>query len=68
MPSLRKIPADELKIDRAFVMNMALDPIDALLVRAAVTPAHSLNLQVVAEGVENGGAYELLDIKRRPGP
>jgi predicted signal transduction protein with EAL and GGDEF domain len=57
---LRKIPADELKVDRVFVMNMAIDPIDALLVRAAVTLAHSLELRVVAEGVEDGGAFELL--------
>jgi diguanylate cyclase len=57
---LRKIPADELKVDRVFVMNMAIDPTDALLVRAAITLAHSLKLQAVAEGVENGGAYELL--------
>jgi predicted signal transduction protein with EAL and GGDEF domain len=57
---LRTIPADELKVDKVFVMNMAIDPTDALLVRAAITLAHSLKLQVVAEGVENGGAYELL--------
>jgi predicted signal transduction protein with EAL and GGDEF domain len=57
---LRTIPADELKVDRVFVMNMAIDPTDALLVRAAITLAHSLKLQAVAEGVENGGAYELL--------
>jgi predicted signal transduction protein with EAL and GGDEF domain len=57
---LKNIPADELKIDKAFVMNMAADPVDAVLVRSAVSLAHSLGLQVVAEGVENQGALELL--------
>ena len=57
---LKTIPADELKIDKAFVMNMAGDPTDALLVRSAVNLAHSLGLKVVAEGVENAGALELL--------
>lgn len=57
---LKTIPADELKIDKAFVMNLATDPTDAVLVRSAVTLAHSLGLRVVAEGVENTGALELL--------
>jgi EAL domain-containing protein (putative c-di-GMP-specific phosphodiesterase class I) len=41
-------------------MNLATDPTDAVLVRSAVTLAHSLGLRVVAEGVENAGALELL--------
>lgn len=57
---LKNIPADELKIDKAFVMNMATDAVDAVLVRAAVSLAHSLGLQVVAEGVEQQAALELL--------
>ncbi len=57
---LKNIPADELKIDRAFVMNMANDPVDAVLVRSAVSLAHSLGLRSVAEGVENKGTLELL--------
>jgi EAL domain-containing protein (putative c-di-GMP-specific phosphodiesterase class I)/GGDEF domain-containing protein len=57
---LKNIPADELKIDKAFVMNMATDAVDAVLVRAAVNLAHSLGLQVVAEGVEQQDALELL--------
>jgi EAL domain-containing protein (putative c-di-GMP-specific phosphodiesterase class I)/GGDEF domain-containing protein len=57
---LKNIPADELKIDKAFVINLATDPTDAVLVRSAVSLAHSLGLQVVAEGVENAGALELL--------
>jgi EAL domain-containing protein (putative c-di-GMP-specific phosphodiesterase class I)/GGDEF domain-containing protein len=57
---LKNIPADELKIDKAFVMNLARDPTDAVLVRSAVSLAHSLGLRVVAEGVENAGALDLL--------
>jgi EAL domain-containing protein (putative c-di-GMP-specific phosphodiesterase class I)/GGDEF domain-containing protein len=57
---LKNIPADELKIDKAFVMNMATDTVDAVLVRSAVSLAHSLGLSVVAEGVEDAAALELL--------
>jgi predicted signal transduction protein with EAL and GGDEF domain len=57
---LKNIPADELKIDKAFVINMASDPVDAVLVRSAVSLAHSLGLRVVAEGVEDQAALELL--------
>ncbi len=60
MAYLKNIPADELKIDKAFVINMAIDPVDAVLVRAAVSLAHSLGLQAVAEGVEQPAALELL--------
>lgn len=57
---LKNIPADELKIDKAFVMHMATDAVDAVLVRSAVSLAHSLGLRVVAEGVENHDALEML--------
>jgi EAL domain-containing protein (putative c-di-GMP-specific phosphodiesterase class I) len=57
---LKNIPADELKIDKAFVMNMANDPADAVLVRSAVSLAHSLGLRSVAEGVENQATLDLL--------
>lgn len=60
MAYLKNIPADELKIDKAFVLNMATDRIDAVLVRAAVSLAHSLGLQAVAEGVEQEAALDLL--------
>lgn len=57
---LKNIPADELKIDKAFVMNMAKDPTDVLLVRSAVSLARSLGLTSVAEGVEDQSTLELL--------
>jgi len=50
---LKKLPVDELKIDRAFVMNMLTDRDDAMIVQSTVELAHNLGLRVVAEGVED---------------
>ncbi len=52
MSYLRRFPIDKLKIDRTFVKEMTSRPEDASIVRAMVSLAHSLNLKVVAEGVE----------------
>ena len=52
MSYLRRFPIDKLKIDRTFVKEMTTRPEDASIVRAMVSLAHSLNLKVVAEGVE----------------
>ncbi|MGC4804324.1 putative bifunctional diguanylate cyclase/phosphodiesterase [Micromonospora sp. DT233] len=47
-----RIPVDELKVDRSFVIRMAESPEAAAIVRATVGLAHELGLRVVAEGVE----------------
>jgi diguanylate cyclase (GGDEF)-like protein len=60
MSYLRRFPIDKLKIDRAFVKEMTSRPEDASIVRAMVSLAHSLNLKVVAEGVETGDQLALL--------
>ena len=52
LASLRRLPAAELKIDRAFVTDLASGEQAASIVRAVVQMAHSLQLRVVAEGVE----------------
>lgn len=49
---LRKFPADRIKIDQTFVRNIGLDADDEAIVQATVAMAHSLGLEVVAEGVE----------------
>ena len=49
---LRRFPIDKLKIDIAFIRDVTSNPDDAAIVQAIITMAHSLNLTVVAEGVE----------------
>ena len=57
---LKRLPVDELKIDRAFVMNMLDDADDFTIVRSTVELAHNLGLRVVAEGVETAAAMDAL--------
>ena len=52
MSMLRDLPIDVMKIDRAFVTDLAHDPGAAAITRTIATLAHSLHLHLVAEGVE----------------
>jgi EAL domain-containing protein (putative c-di-GMP-specific phosphodiesterase class I) len=61
---LKQLPVDEVKIDKSFVMNMALDESDATIVRSTIDLGHNLGLSVVAEGVET---VEALDQLRHDG-
>ena len=50
---LKRLPVNELKIDRSFVMGMVTDASDAVIVRSTIDLAHNMGLAVVAEGVED---------------
>ncbi len=60
LAALRRLPAAELKIDRAFVTDLESSPQARSIVRAVVQMAHTLGLRVVAEGVETGAQRDLL--------
>ena len=57
---LKRLPVDELKIDKSFVMNMAHDANDAQIVRSTIDLGHNMGLRVVAEGIESEVVWNLL--------
>ncbi|HEU4708119.1 MAG TPA: EAL domain-containing protein [Methylophilaceae bacterium] len=52
LASIKRLPIQEIKIDRSFVFNMLTDNKDAMIVRSVIELGHNLGLTVVAEGIE----------------
>lgn len=61
---LRRFPIDKLKIDIAFIRNITTNADDAAIAQTIIQMAHSLNLEVVAEGVETLEQLKYLKLKR----
>ena len=60
LTQLKRFPVDRLKIDRSVIRDIGVDPGDAVLVRGIIDLAHTLELAVVAEGVETAAQLAFL--------
>jgi len=59
---LQTLPISEIKINRAFIASMATDQNASVIVRTIVNLAHTLGMQVVAEGVEDRATFIRLTV------
>jgi len=60
LAQLKRLPLDELKIDRSFIVDVPQDEADMAIVRSTIDLAHNLSLRTVAEGVETAEAMTWL--------
>jgi EAL domain-containing protein (putative c-di-GMP-specific phosphodiesterase class I) len=58
---LKRLPLDQLKIDRSFVKDVLTDVKDASIARTIITLGHNLGMAVIAEGVETQGQCDFLE-------
>jgi EAL domain-containing protein (putative c-di-GMP-specific phosphodiesterase class I) len=58
---LKRLPIDELKIDRSFIVNLSNSPADRAIVQSVIELAHRLQLWVTAEGVEESAVNVILN-------
>lgn len=58
---LQRLPIDQIKVDRSFVMDMTTNGDNAVIVRSILDLAHSLGMEVVAEGVETSEVRDTLE-------
>jgi diguanylate cyclase (GGDEF)-like protein len=64
LSQLRRLPVDELKIDKSFVLDLRPDSEDAAIVRSAIELGHNMGLSVIAEGVETAESWAVLESYR----
>ncbi|MFE8073293.1 EAL domain-containing protein [Marinobacteraceae bacterium S3BR75-40.1] len=57
---LKNLPADKLKIDKSFILRLAENHEDQMIVRSTIKLGHGLGLSIVAEGIEDRASWDLL--------
>jgi diguanylate cyclase (GGDEF)-like protein len=60
LAQLKRLPVDEIKIDKSFILDLSRHTDDAVIVRSTIELGHSLGVKVVAEGVETAESWEML--------
>jgi diguanylate cyclase (GGDEF)-like protein len=60
LSQLQKLPLDKLKIDQSFITNLETDEGDQAIVKTIIAMGKSLNIKIVAEGVETAGQQDFL--------
>jgi len=60
LAQLKRMPVQEMKIDKSFVLELPTNPNDTVIVRSTINLAHSMGLEVVAEGIEDAQTLSLL--------